>query len=348
MEIDSAGAGQARDYFFYNIMYLKGTRTSPPAAQAPRGFNMAELHYLQVTRECNQKCRFCSNPASDSTISLRAAKRLIDGYARIKAAGVIFTGGEPTLHPELDKLIAYARLRKLPARITTNGQKAAASGYLAGLKAAGLEHIHFSAYSHSAAVHDYLTRKKGSHEKLLRAIGNAGALGLRTDINMVINRLNSRHLHLAVENLSKQFPFVAHFVFNNMDPGMDRVVEDPSTIPVLSDFEASLAKAMRYLDSTGRTFRVERVPLCFMAEFPHCSTETRKIVTGEGRNTYFLDEKRMVKQKVWEHGKSDRCAVCGLSGICAGLYKMDVYYSSAELCPVFPDPEPIKRRILQG
>jgi len=306
---------------------------------------MAELHYIQVTRECNQKCRFCSNPASDSTISLSAAKRLIDGYVRIKAAGVIFTGGEPTLHPELDKMIAYARRKKLPPRVTTNGQKASNYAYLAGLQDAGLKHIHFSAYSHVAAVHDYLTRKKGSLEKLLRAIGNAGSLGLRTDINVVINKLNSRHLHRIVENLSKKFPFVAHFVFNNMDPGMDRVVEDPSTIPVLSDFEASLARAMRYLDSTGRTFRVERVPLCFMAEFSHCSTETRKIVKAEGRNTYFLDEKRMVKQTVWQHDKSGRCASCGLSCICAGLYKMDVHYSSAELCPVFTDPNLIKRRI---
>ena len=40
---------------------------------------------------------------------------------------------------------------------------------------------------------------------------------------------------------------------------------------------------MRFLHKEGRTFRVERVPLCYMTEFAHCSTETRKIVKGEER-----------------------------------------------------------------
>ena len=306
---------------------------------------MAELHYIQVTRECNQNCRFCSNPANDKTITLRAAKKLVDKYLSLKAAGVIFTGGEPTLYQHLDKLISYAKSKNLPARITTNGQRAADYTYLNRLKTAGLSHAHFSIYSHKPEVHDYLTRTKGSLKNLFCAIKNAGRLGIRVDINVVINKLNSRHLHTLVETVTTRFPFVGHFVFNNMDPGMDRAVEDPSTVPVLSEFEASLTKAMRYLDSCGRPLRVERVPLCFMAEFQHCSTETRKLVSAEGRMTYFLDEKRLVEQKVWEHGKSARCAFCDLVKICAGLYKMDVYYSSEELCPIFCDPDVITKKI---
>ncbi|OGS14262.1 MAG: hypothetical protein A2285_04960 [Elusimicrobia bacterium RIFOXYA12_FULL_57_11] len=306
---------------------------------------MAELHYIQVTRDCNQACRFCSNPVNGRTISLGSAKKLINDYSRLKADGVILTGGEPTLHPALDKIIAYAQGKKLPARITTNGQKAANSAYLSLLKKAGLAHIHFSLHSHKPAVHDYLTRTKNSLQKLFRALENAGRLGLRADVNVVINRANSGHLHNLAEHITKRFPFVKHFVFNNMDPGMDRVVEDPATVPVLSEFEASLAKAMRHLTAAGRTFRVERVPLCFMAEFPHCSTETRKLVKAEGRSTYFLDEKRLVKQTAWGHGKAAICGFCPLSRICAGLYKLDTYYDTGQLCPVFLDPEMIKLQI---
>ena len=85
-----------------------------------------------------------------------------------------------------------------------------------------------------------------------------------------------------------------------------------------------------------------------MSEFAHCSTETRKLVKAEGRSTYFLDEKRLVEQTVWEHGKSARCGACGLAGICAGLYKMDVYYKSDELCPVFCDVDAIIKKIKAG
>jgi MoaA/NifB/PqqE/SkfB family radical SAM enzyme len=306
---------------------------------------MAELHYLQVTRECNQACRFCSNPASNRTISAAAARRHIDRLITRKAEGVILTGGEPTLHPDLNKIIAYASRRKLPVRITTNGQKVASPAYLNRLRRAGLAHIHFSVHSHRPSVHDYLTRKRGSLDRLFRALANAGRLGLRADVNVVINRLNSGHLHLLAAEICRRFPFVGHFVFNNMDPGMERAIEDISTVPVLSEFEAPLARAMRLLQAAGRTFRVERVPLCFMSEFQHCATETRKLVKEEGRSTYFLDEKKLVVQTTWEHGKPPRCSACGLNRICAGLFKMDVYYKSEELCPVFADPDAIVRDI---
>ena len=72
---------------------------------------------------------------------------------------------------------------------------------------------------------------------------------------------------------------------------------------------------MRYLHKTGRTFRVERVPLCYMAEFAHCSTETRKIVKGEERIVHFLDEKGTVRQTDFRHPKAEACKQCSLNEI---------------------------------
>ena len=225
---------------------------------------MAELYYIQVIRKCNQNCRFCSNPSNEKAITAAAARKLIDKYARLNAAGIIFTGGEPTLYQGLAGLIKYTAGKNIEPRITTNCQKISDMSYLQSLRDAGLSHIHCSLYSHEARTHEYLTRTPGSYGKLTRALYNAWKLGIRTDINTVINRFNSRKLHLLAEFIIDNFPFVRHFVFNNMDPGMDRAVEDTSTVPVMSEFEASLAKAMRLITESGRTFRVERVPLCFM------------------------------------------------------------------------------------
>ena len=63
-----------------------------------------------------------------------------------------------------------------------------------------------------------------------------------------------------------------------MDPDGNRAEENPDCIPKHRDFQVSLELAMEYLLQTGRTFRAERVPLCYMRRFAHCSTETRKIV----------------------------------------------------------------------
>lgn len=306
---------------------------------------MANLYYLQLTRECNQNCRFCSNPSNGNVIGVKQARAMIRSYAAKKAYGIIFTGGEPTMHERLPEFISYARELGLEARIVTNGSRTAVPAYLAKLKRAGLSLMNVSVHSHVPALQDYLARTKGSLKRILATLKNAGKLGVTVNVNTVINRYNSGHLHLAARYLCARFPFIPHFVYNNMDPGMERVVEFPDTIPTLSGFEASLAAAMRFLDGSGRTFRVERVPLCFMAEFPHCSTETRKIVLNEDRLTYFLDEKELIAQDDWNYAKAPRCRPCTLNKLCAGLYKKDVYYKSAELCPLFTDPAAVAARI---
>lgn len=307
---------------------------------------MAEIYYIQLTRKCNQNCRFCSNPANGNTITLDGIKKLLSKYAIQKAAGIIFTGGEPTLYRYLPNAIRYACKAGLPPRITTNGQKCAEIKYMESLKNSGLGHIHFSIYSHKKEVHEYLSRTPGSLDNLLKAIENAGKLGIRADINTVINKHNSKDLHSLAGFIIKRFPFVKHFVFNNMDPGMDRAVEDTSTVPVLTEFEASLTLAMRLLHKTGRTFRVERVPLCFMSEFPEYSTETRKIIKREDRQTYFLDEKNLIRQTEWTHGYGEKCGKCGARPICAGLFKADIYYKTDELCPIFYDIEKVRRKVM--
>ena len=52
-------------------------------------------------------------------------------------------------------------------------------------------------------------------------------------------------------------------MWNNLDPSMGRAeVNQDQFVPRLADFELSLHRALRFLDTerSGRTFRVERVP----------------------------------------------------------------------------------------
>lgn len=308
---------------------------------------MAELSYLQVARVCNQKCLFCSNPENGLTISWEEARAMIDSFAAERAAGVILTGGEPTLFAELPRLVAYAVSKGLPPRLITNGQRAAKPSYLKSLRDAGLEHMHVSVHSHLPEVQARLTGNPESLKNISQTLRNAGKLGIRVDINTVINKANAGHLSGLVRSLTAAHPFLRHFVWNNMDPLMTRDDRGADLIPRLCDFEVELHRAMTYLHSTGRTFRVERVPLCFMSDFPHRSTETRKLVKQEARSIYFLDEKglRVQGKNAWTYGKPPRCADCAATSVCAGLYQMDVYYSGKELCPIFVDPQDVARRV---
>lgn len=308
---------------------------------------MANLGYLQLTRECKQFCRFCSNPPSGVDLSLPELEEMLEDLVKRGYDGVILTGGEPTIAPLLLPAIEKARDKGLFIRMITNGQKISDRGFLQELVAAGLRHVHLSFHSCRPEVHDFVTQTPGASASIVSAMEHCGALGVQADINTVINAYNSDHLHETVMWVCDRFPYIRHFVWNNMDPNMNRAERNPDVIPRLGEFELSLRLAMEYLDSHGRSFRVERVPLCYMVGFEHCSTETRKIVKEEERCIRFLDRKGFVLQKQFLHGKADVCNHCRLDPVCAGLYSMSYHYDPAELFPVQRDPALVIQRVLR-
>lgn len=319
---------------------------------------MANIGYMQLVRHCNQYCRFCSNPETPYVLDLETAKREIDDFAERGYFGIILTGGEPSLSPIVPDVTRHAIERGLHVRMITNGSKVADLETARRFVDAGLRHYHVSIHSCRAEVEDFLTGVKGSHALAMRALENLGLLdaelrergagAVTVNINTVINAFNADHLDENVRSFVERFPFLRHFVWNNLDPSMGRAETNRDTAHRLRDFEVSLHRAMRFLVQSGRSFRVERVPLCFMTEFAWASTETRKIVKGEERMVHFLDEKGTVRQTDFRHPKADACKHCSLQDICGGLFELGDWYDLAELAPVFVPREPIIHRILQG
>lgn len=307
---------------------------------------MADLAYLQLTRVCDQVCVFCSNPATGSVMPLGEALGWLESFRREGYTGVVLTGGEPALHPGLSEIVARAAALDLPPRLITNGRRASRPGFLARLAAAGLRHVHVSLYSHRPEVAAVLTGRRDSLARAERTLAEAGRLGLACDLNTVLCRSNAEHLPELVSWVLERHPHVRHFVFNNMDPEMSPEggrAEKAS----LRELELGLALALARLAAAGRTFRVERVPLCYLPGHEHCSTETRRLARGERRAVKFLDPRGLVVQRGFErYGKAPRCSSCSLDALCAGAYGPDRHYSTGELCPVFADAEAVRRRAL--
>lgn len=307
---------------------------------------MANIGYLQVVRHCNHYCGFCSNPSTPFEHTLESMKRLVDDLCEREYFGVVLTGGEPTLHPELPAIARYAKARGLHVRMITNGHRLAQPAFASAMAEAGLDLVHVSIYSVRAEVEARLRGTPGTLRLALAAIENAHASGIEVNVNCVINRHNADHLDENVAFLIERHPYVRHYVWNNLDPSMGRAeVNQTEYLPSLRAFEASLHRALSLLHRTGRTFRVERVPLCYMTEFAWASTETRKIVKSEERVVHFLDEKQTVRQTEWEHQYAAACSVCSLRSICGGLFDRGGAYDPAELAPVFVSSEPIIRAI---
>jgi MoaA/NifB/PqqE/SkfB family radical SAM enzyme len=102
------------------------------------------LVHLIPVRRCNLACTYC-NEFDDFSQPVPIAElcRRVDHLAGLGARIVTLSGGEPTLHPELDDLIAHIRRRGMIAGLITNGYLLTPER-IERLNRAGLDHLQIS------------------------------------------------------------------------------------------------------------------------------------------------------------------------------------------------------------
>ncbi len=72
-------------------------------------------------RRCNIDCQYCNEyDKVSSPVPTEVMLRRIDRLAALRTEGVTFTGGEPMLHPDLDRLIARVADRGMIPGLITN------------------------------------------------------------------------------------------------------------------------------------------------------------------------------------------------------------------------------------
>lgn len=101
------------------------------------------VHVVPI-RRCNIDCGYC-NEYDKVSQPVDAAEMLarIDKLADLGTSVVAFSGGEPMLHPDLDRLIAHVRRHGMIAGLITNGYLLSPKRIRA-LNSAGLDYLQIS------------------------------------------------------------------------------------------------------------------------------------------------------------------------------------------------------------
>ncbi len=141
-----------------------------------------------INRGCNLRCSFCDLWEGHQQVPVDAALSLLDEAKAIGTRTVVFTGGEPLLHPGLPTLIAAARERGLAVNLTTNGTLLLR--HLHELEQAGLDSLSIS-LDGLAPTHDILRGQPGafvrSWEALVRVVRDAR---VGASVYYTVNRQN--------------------------------------------------------------------------------------------------------------------------------------------------------------
>lgn len=141
--------------------------------------------------QCNQKCRFCyaagQTLGKSQEMTTAQWKEVLDRLRACRVPMVTFTGGEPTLRPDLVELVDHAKW--FVTRLNTNGV-ALTQDLVQGLKAAGLDSLQVTLYSADPSIHHELTGAD-HHADTVAGIRRAVAAGLDVSINTPLCRKNA-------------------------------------------------------------------------------------------------------------------------------------------------------------
>ena len=162
---------------------------------APRPLSLL----CELTYRCNLQCPYCYNPLDlrryGGELNPSDWERVLGEAAAIGVVQAHFSGGEPTLYPGLDRLVAAARDAGLYSNLITQGTFLD-DALLDRLLHAGLDHVQISVQADEAALADEIAGAR-VHEKKLDALARVAERDVALTLNCVLHRRN----HDAIANV---------------------------------------------------------------------------------------------------------------------------------------------------
>ncbi len=285
---------------------------------------------LEPLEACNLTCRGCGRIREylDSVILEKKMVSLETCLNIVEEAGapvVSIAGGEPLLHPQIEKIVEGIIAQKRFVFLCTNGL----------LMERAMKTIRPSKYfcwvvhlDGMAEIHDYWVDRKGTWDKAIKAMTQALDEGYRVCTNTtVFNDCNVEDLHLLFHNLT-------HLGVEGLMVSSGYPYQSLSDRDIFLEREISKLTFQKILNPNNR-FRFYNNPLYLEflmgnREYP-CRAWANPTYTPLGwrkpcyliadEHTLSLDE--LMDSSLWERygvGKDPRCASCTMhSGYEAGI-----------------------------
>lgn len=318
--------------------------TTPEAEVSPwidpvSGKPMRRLEF-HITYHCPEACQFCSEEHRMDAYNTfpvtfgRVAKVLRENAERGVEA-VHFTGGEPTIHPQFVAILQLAKKLGMRTSIGTIGTRLSDATF-AESAMPFLDEALFSIHGPDAATHDPLTRRKGSFDRLMRAIENGRKQpGFRPFINTVLVRDNGHRLVETTQLARDQG--AALLVVSNVTPegaGEDEYLRLSLKIDEIRPLIPQVIEAA----GPDMVVRFFGIPACALGEHrmfandihwnPRVTYEWMRLpdrVSLAGIYSWAPDRKRT---------HVDACDGCTWRGLCHGVFARYVQeYGSDEIRP---------------
>lgn len=286
--------------------------------------------FTMVTYACNNRCTFCSLETvrrERRTPSPEEVRAFVDEAAAAGCRTLEFVGGEVTILPELEALIAYARGRFETITVLSNGRRLGDAAFCRRIVEAGLTSVGVSLHGSCAAIHDPLSRVEGAFAETVRGIENLVALSRERRLEVWVTTT------LRPENLADLVPLGERLRALGVPKWLLRF---PTGRAFLLPYHEALPAIHAALAAHGAALdvRTENLPLCVLRPYAHHSGDLA------GRAGLEVHDHALVATTA-PQDRRDRlpeCRRCAAAALCAG--PEDTYretWGARGLQPLGPD-----------
>ncbi len=304
--------------------------------------NHQETRCLEITLSytCDVDCVFCSHAQimrafSAWPLKLREMQAVLFRKKQEGFSHVTFTGGEPTLYPRFNIILAIAKRLGYQTRVISNGAGFFQYSQMASISPF-IDELCFSFHGGTAEIHDKVTRSPGSFERIIKALHMIeDNKRIKVSVNMVATTLNLDSLVTAA-GLVRGHKRIHEIWLSNLVPigqGLLKYDELSVKSAVIMERVPSIVGA-----AVPVPMRFYGFPLCILGKLrssavirQHPAVSVFRVRGKDGKpsirsqDSHFSDPPRILTQK---------CEGCLDQTVCGGPWERYVKkYGDGELIP---------------
>lgn len=231
---------------------------------------------IQINKECNQRCRFCSAAGCD----IHTTSASIDRILKETEGLLVISGGEPVLNAVLvDEVIRKAGNLGIPCELQSNGVIFSDPRYVRKYVRPEIDLFNINFPAHTGELSDQITQTKGFHPLRIQGVKNLLMCGAKVRLTHIINIYNYKYLADFVRFVKKDLGDINYIQFSFVKiMGLARI--DETIVPRYEIVAPFLVSALRECRKMDIEFLADHIPLCWLGEFSANAVDYKKTLNG--------------------------------------------------------------------
>jgi len=289
---------------------------------------------FHISYACGNNCIFCSesnqlNRFKDIFVNKDTVFKTLGKAAKEGISHVSFTGGEPTLHPNLGEILRFAKSCGLKIYISSNGSSFASERFCDKVLPY-IDEICLSAHGPYARIHNIHTSNPESFNRLRKAFLNIenSPNPVTMFSNTVITPYNIDFLIKIVDFVS-QFSKLRHMLFSLVAPDGMGLRHFCRLTPRLGSITKLVPDLSRLCEKKSIAPKFFGIPLCALRNYERLSNDlywSPRITFELWKNckTIYLKKTRSLRP-TRNRVKVHFCKSCVKKELCGGIFEKYVH-----------------------